>query len=199
MAKFEPTPSLQIMHDVAGEHFKADRSKCYQRHIRELYAEAEPREQLTSLDGARVEKITSDEAKSIILKYEWLRTMGSGTIACYGLKLHGELLGVECFGALGGNIRRICIAPTEAETNRLAEDTVCLMRGACVPHAPKNAASFAIRNACRQAHKDYGWRVFFAYSDDDAGEMGTVYQSGGMVLSWRWHQKKQVPHRLSIA
>ena len=170
-----PTPSLQLMHDVAGERFKADPSKCYQRHIRELYAEMEPREQLTSLDGARVERISKEEASTIILKFEWLRTMASGTTACYGLKLNGELLGAECFACLGGKIRQICVGSTFQETRELAEKTVCLARGACVPWAPKNAASFAIRYACQQAHKDFGWRVFFAYSDHEAGENGTVY------------------------
>jgi hypothetical protein len=73
------------------------------------------------------------------------------------------------------------------------------MRGACVPHAPKNAASFLIRHACRQAYKDNGWRVFFAYSDSDAGEMGTVYQSVGWsylgdgVRKSKYHTDYQSP------
>lgn len=174
-----PIPSLQVMHDTAGERFKAHPSKCYQRHIRELYAKTEKREPIASLSGAHVEAITNEEASTIILKYEWLRTMGSGTVACYGLKLNGELLGVACFSVLGGRIRRICVAGTEEETKELESATVCLCRGACVPWAPSNAASFLIRWACKCAYKERDWKIFFAYSDSDAGEIGTVYQAVG--------------------
>lgn len=172
-----PTPPLQYletMHDIAKSRFLENPEKCYQRHIRELYAETERREPLTSLRraGATVERITREEAATIILKYEWLRTLGSGVRAYYGLKLNGELLGANCFGTMGGDIRKIC-------GDEYADRTVCLMRGACVPHAPKNAASFLTRHACRQAFKDFGWCVFFAYSDSDAGEIGTIYQSVG--------------------
>jgi len=71
---------------------------------------------------------------------------------------------------MGGDIRRI-------GGEEYADRTVCLMRGACAPHAPKNAASFLIRHACRKVFKEFGWCVFFAYSDSDAGEIGTVYQA----------------------
>jgi hypothetical protein len=172
-----PTPPLQYletMHDIAKSRFLQNPEKCYQRHIRELYAEIEHREPLTSLKGATVERIARDEAATIILKYEWLRTLGSGVRAYYGLKLNGELLGAVCLGTMGGDIRKIC-------GDDYADKTVCLMRGACAPHAPKDAASFLVRHACRQAFKDFGWCVFFAYSDSDAGEIGTVYQAVG------WH------------
>jgi hypothetical protein len=172
-------PSVKLIHDIAGERFRADPSKAFQRHIREIYAELEPREQLPSLAGARVERITTDEAESIILRYEWLRSMGPATSASYGLRIGDELLGVACFGCLGGNIRKICLGDTETETDELAAKTVCLMRGACVPWAPRNSASFLIRHACRKAHTDMGWRIFFAYSDSKAGEVGVVYQACG--------------------
>src|SRR5580692_9420371 len=171
-----PTPSLQLMHADARKRFDADPSKCYQRHIRELYGASESREQIRSLDGARVERVTTEEAKSIILKYEWLQSMASGTSACYGLKLGDELLGVSCFTRMAGKqARSICGAEHK-------DRAVSLARGACVPHAPKNAASYLIRNACRLAYQDFGWEIFFAYSDPDAGEIGTVYQAA----NWRY-------------
>jgi hypothetical protein len=142
-----------------------------------MHADREARPQLPSLDGATVERISVGDAKAIILKYEWLQSMGSGTIACYGLKLAGEILGVVCFGSMGANIRNICVGATADETKLLAEKTVCLQRGACVPWAPKNAASFLIRHACRKAYAEFGWRIFFAYADANAGEVGTVYQA----------------------
>jgi hypothetical protein len=169
--------NLRQAHDIARERFKADPTKCYQRHIREVWGDFENKPQLLSVAKARVERITREEAESIILKYEWLagdsRTkapMGRGISACYGLKLDGELLGANCFGAMGGKVGDICGVGYE-------DKTVCLMRGACVPHAPKNAASVLTRYACYQAHRDFGWQVFFAYSDRDAAEIGTIYQA----------------------
>jgi len=163
---------FQAAHDVARSRFREDPTKCYQRHIRDVWGEAENRFQLTSLANARVERISKKEAESVILKYEWLQTMGRGVSACYGLKLDGELLGANCFGVMGGKIGDIC-GP------EYAKQTVCLMRGACAPHAPKNAGSFLTRWACRQAYRDFGWQIFFAYSDAEAGEIGTIYQACG--------------------
>jgi hypothetical protein len=170
---------FQQAHKEAYRRFKSQPSKCYQRHIREVWGELESKPTIPSLKGARVERITRQDAEKIILKYEWLAgvgtasPMGRGISAYYGLKLDGEILGASCWGRMGGAIGNICGL-------EYANQTVCLMRGACVPHAPDNSASFFTRNACRQAYKDFGWEVVFAYSDTmDAGEMGTVYQACG--------------------
>jgi hypothetical protein len=56
------------------------------------------------------------------------------------------------------------------------------MRGACVHWAHPHAASFLISRACAAAYRDFGWTVFFAYSDRMAGEIGTVYQA----CNWRY-------------
>jgi hypothetical protein len=173
--------SLQSMHEQAGLRFQANPAKCYQRHIRELYAETQPRQEtIANLDTAVVEQISNEEAKTIILKFEWLRTMGSGTIVCYGLKRASELLGVACFGRVGQHVGWICGLTSDARKT-FAIKTAYLMRGACVPYAPKNAASFLIRHSCFLARKDFGWQIFFAYSDHDAGEIGTVYQAANWL------------------
>jgi hypothetical protein len=162
---------LTEMHRIAKERFERDRSKCYQRHIRELWSETEPREQLTSLAGAVVERITREEAESIILKYEWLQTTGRGVQAFYGLRLNGELLGANCLGQVGGDISNIC-----GRAN--ARKAACLMRGAMQHWAHPHAASYFTSRTCRQAHKDFGWSIFFAYSDTaDASEIGTIYSA----------------------
>jgi hypothetical protein len=171
--------SFSEAHQEAKRRFDADpsKSKCYQRHIREVWQELENKPVIASLKGATVRRITREEAASIILKYEWLAgnplnkaPMGYGIKAYYGLFIGDELLGANCIGSAGGQIANIC-GP------EYGKKTVTLARGACVPHAPKNAASFFITHTCRQAFKDFGWEVFFAYSDHDAGEIGTVYQA----------------------
>jgi len=162
------TDTTALMHSVARERFKVNPSKCYQRHIRELYAVREGRAKLESLKGAVVEQVSFPEAKQLITKYEWLGNIPDGCTAYYGLKLNGELLGVVCF-AIGGS----------AEARAVFGDAkaVCLSRGACVPHAPRNAATFLISHACKQAQQQFGWDIFFAYSDAEAGELGTIYRA----------------------
>jgi hypothetical protein len=159
------------LHTIARIRFVAQPFKCYQRHIREVHGERANRLQISNLTGGTVEAVSRADAESIVLKYEWLGTVGQGASAFYGLKMSGELLGVACFGVGGSREARNICGP------ECISSAVCLMRGACVPWAPRNAASFLIRNACRQAHKDFGWKIFFAYSDPDAGEIGTVYQA----------------------
>jgi hypothetical protein len=165
-------------HAIARERFKLEPSKCYQRHIRELYAELEPREPLPSLDGAYVKEISRDQAASIILKYEWLTgdprnkaPLGRGNEAYYGLWLESELIGANALGRSGGTIGDICGLG-------YADQTVGLHRGACVHYAPKNAASFFTAETCKKAQRDRGWSIFFAYSDThNASEVGTIYQA----------------------
>ena len=176
------TPSIAEMHSKALVRFKANPDKCYQRHLRELWDEAENRPHLESLKGARVARISRKEAESVILKYEWLAgnpnnksPMGYGIKAYYGLLLDGELLGAACLGVAGGQVGNIC---GSAEINK----TISIVRGACVPHAPKNAGSFFVTYVCKQAYHDFGWQIFFAYSDADAGEIGTIYQAAGWTF-----------------
>jgi hypothetical protein len=93
----------------------------------------------------------------------------------YGLKTaSGALLGVAVFGfTMSPESRDVC-----GRDNR--HFAICLERGACVPDAPANAASFLISRAVKLAAAEHGFRVVFAYADPEAGERGTIYQS----LNW---------------
>jgi hypothetical protein len=155
--------------------------KAHQRLIRERQARLRPEPMLASLDRCRVVALTTKDVEALIEEYEWLGTVGR-PLACYGLlsprkriDVHNvqgeELLGAVCFSVgPGSNSHDVC-----GPENK--EKAVCLSRGACVHWAPKNAASFLIRGAIKQAHLDHGWQIFFAYSDEQAGEIGTVYQA----------------------
>jgi hypothetical protein len=179
-----PAPPLQEqMHAIAKKRFKADPSKCYQRHIREVWAEYENKPKIPpeALKGGRVKQITRAEAESFILKYEWLAAdplnaapLGRGVSAFYGLWLDGELIGANCLGVMGGQIGNIC-GP------EYAKETICIMRGACAPHTPKETPSYFTRNTCRRAYRDFGWKIFFAYSDPSASEVGVIYEAS------RWY------------
>ena len=155
--------------------------KAHQRKIRERYAEREPGPVLSSLSGAIVVDANDKRAGSfgpalaqdIILKYEWLGSLGLMTKNTYVLMLGGDMLGVVSFGrGTGEASQNICGKPFDG----LA---ICLERGACVHYAPKNSASFLIRRATKLMWLDHGWQVFYAYADPQAGEIGTVYQAVG--------------------
>lgn len=162
---------LQSARDMVKRTIPPSRMKAHQREIRERYEREEPRLQMPNLDGCRVERISSDQAKEVILKYEWLGTMGRA-VACYGLlAADDDLIGVAVFGWPSAvESRDIC-----GRDNR--ELAVCLERGACVHYAPSNSASFLIANAVKLAARDHGWQIFYAYADPEAGEYGTVYQA----------------------
>jgi hypothetical protein len=160
--------------------------KCHQRKIRDKMMASDPRPVQTSLDGCRVEEISRSEAESIILVYEWLGTMPTAGQAFYGLKSpENELLGVACFGLGHGTKQRdIC-----GEEYR--EKAIGLERGACVHWSHPHAPSFLVSQAVKQASKDHGWQIFYAYSDIEAGEIGTIYQA------CNWYYIGQSPGRQS--
>lgn len=150
---------------------------CHQRKIREAQALTDPRPVMDNLDGVVVRQITREEAEAIIYQYEWLGTMPTVARAYYGMVTpDGEIIGACCFGVGGGsNARNIC-----GPENR--DVTICLERGACVHWAHPHAGSKLVAQACKLAHKEFGWKIFYAYSDEHAGEIGTIYQA----CNWRY-------------
>src|SRR5438477_2383196 len=92
---------------------------------------------------AEVREITLSLAKTIILKYEYLGTMGSSRRA-FGLFFDGELAGVECVGDTAGTntVQSVCGL-------EYADRVMTLCRGACVSWAHPNSARYLITRACR--------------------------------------------------
>jgi hypothetical protein len=165
----------------AVDRFAKNPEKCFQRHIRETRGEKQPHAPM-GRDGWTARLIETSVATEFIKKYEWLRSMGAGTIACIGgFDTHGELFGVECFGKIGQRVGSVCSGVTPEEEKSLAEKTAYLMRGACAPWAHKKAGSWLIKQSCQILHQSHQWQIFFAYSDAAAGEVGIVYQRS------HWH------------
>lgn len=143
---------------------------CHQRAILDKKANLDPKKPFENLNGFYVLEITKPQSEEIILEYEWLGTMGRA-FACYGLFKNDELHGAINFGLPSSpESRNIC----GKELSHLA---ICLERGACTHLTPKNAASFFIKRAIKLAYKKFGWEIFYAYSDEEAGEIGTIYQA----------------------
>jgi hypothetical protein len=114
-----------------------------------------------------VRPITKEESDAFILKYEFLGSIGHPQ-ARYGAicPFTGRLAAVETFG--GPSYR--------------TPGQIVLERGATSPWANISTPTWFINRACRAAFMDHGWRVFKAYADPAAGEVGEVYQLSG----WRY-------------
>jgi hypothetical protein len=115
------------------------------------------------LRDCQVEPISRREAGPFIKAHEHLGTLGNASVF-FGLRCPvGRLIGALGFGhgphASGGD--------------------VVLERGACLPGAPRNAASFLIGRSIRLGRKLFGWASIKAYSDPRFGEAGLVYKAAG--------------------
>lgn len=125
-----------------------------------------------SRDNAIIREVDYQTAKDIILKYEWLGTMPSGMKVAYGLYFDGCLCAVECFtDSKAGSMYTFKNYPA-----------ICLARGAGVHWAPKWSASYLITSAVKRLDAEQ-YHFVIAYSDTDAGEIGTVYQACNWVCT----------------
>lgn len=152
--------------------------KAYQRQVREEAAERyEGKEWWDDADldlsNAWVRETTRDVAKKIILEYEWLGTLPSFASRHYGIFFDDWACGGVCCYAdagAGGDQHKLF----DVERDELAY----LCRGAVVHWAPENTNSKLIAYSL-DLEREKGKKVAVAYSDPDAGEIGTVYQATG--------------------
>jgi hypothetical protein len=160
---------------------------AHQRKIAEKARKTMKRERLTSLDGCYVAAIEREQAEPVILKFEWLGDMGATSTRFVGLfTADHELIGVVCFGSGPADQAKNKKATKPHSSTLTMRDllrgqAICLERGACVPHAPPNAASFLISRACKLMFQVTGVSRFFAYGDPEAGEYGAVYQASNWI------------------
>jgi hypothetical protein len=139
--------------------------------MRDAAARKDPRPAFP-LEGCTVEEITRAEAYPLIMRYEWLKSIPTNSQAYYGLRAPtGELLGVSIFGPTPGT------ASLDVCGKENAKLAIGLVRGACTHVAHAHAGSHLTATACRMAAAKYGWRIFVAYQDTRAGEVGTIYQA----------------------
>jgi hypothetical protein len=109
------------------------------------------------------------EMKKFIERHEWLGTLSQYTtqwFACY----HNDILaGVMLFNM------------PNAFSKLLGEDTKelerLISRGACISWSPKNLASSFLMWCLNWMVDNTQWRLFTAYSDPTAKELGTIYQA----------------------
>jgi adenine modification enzyme len=150
--------------------------KAHQRLVRELRAKLpdpllkEKRKLASDFSQARVEQISYDVAKNVILRNEYLGSMGSAS-HCFGLYFGEYLASVVCFGSTAGTkVAESVCGPQHADK------VIVLVRGATEHWAHEHTASYLIPRACDlMAAK--GKPIIVAYSDPAGGEVGTIYQA----------------------
>lgn len=113
--------------------------------------------------------IVWDEVKQFIERHEWLGKMGLYPTHVFTARYNGILAGVLSFDM------------PNAFSKMLGEDTKTMERligrGACISWSPKNLGSAMIGTAIKELVKTTPYRLFTAYSDEEARELGTIYQA----------------------
>jgi hypothetical protein len=121
------------------------------------------------IKNARVEQISRELAKEIIMKYEWLRSMPAISLLCYGIFFDNHLGGAVVYSP--EYIENLGVWDEYGYTGKI----ILLSRGACVHWAHPHSASKLISNSIKMLPEKY--RVVTATVDRDAGEIGTIYQA----------------------
>jgi hypothetical protein len=107
--------------------------------------------------------------KKFIEKHEWLGKVGLYPTHYFVTKYNGILAGV------------IIMDMPNAFSKLLGDDTKkierLISRGACISWSPKNLASSLITFSIKWMVKNTQYRMFTAYSDPEAKELGTIYQA----------------------
>jgi hypothetical protein len=114
-------------------------------------------------------KEEKQKLKKFIERHEWLGSISQYTthwFACY----HKEILaGVMLFNM--PNAFSKLLGDNTKELERL------ISRGACISWSPKNLASSFLMFCLNWMVKNTNYRLFTAYSDPTAKELGTIYQA----------------------
>ena len=147
---------------------KFDNSVCWQKQIRDMYLiddikKGFPTDAKVS-DFVFQEESFTKEHHEFIKRYEWLGTIGFGVKYCFTARYNGLLGGV--------------VLISEPNAYEFDMKTECLIqRGACASWTPKNLGSSLVMFSCRWCVVNTQKRIFVAYSDPEAGEIGTIYQA----------------------
>jgi len=110
-----------------------------------------------------------NEVKAFIERYEWLGTMSLYPTHIFTARFHGILGGVVIMDM------PITFSKMLGEDTRKIERLIS--RGACASWTPKNLASTMISLGMKWISKNTRFRLFVAYSDTEAKELGTIYQA----------------------
>lgn len=127
---------------------------------------------LERLEFARIDKSDAQgcaDVTAFIERYEWLGKMPVWVTDRFVATYQGLI------------VCAVVMATPNAFSNLLGAEyrdrEKLVARGASVSFAPQNTASWMITKAIKWMVQNTDFRVFTAYSDPTAGELGTVYQA----------------------
>lgn len=105
----------------------------------------------------------SQEHIQFIERYEWLGCIGVGVTDIFTARWNGHLAGI--------------VMMSLPNLPQFGEMETLIQRGACSAWSPKNLGSKLIMFGCKWMVQNTNKRIFTAYSDPEAGEIGTIYQA----------------------
>jgi hypothetical protein len=175
-------PVVENVHDRFAEY---DKEHCWQYEIRQqnksgdVLSSGLTHEEIKNLKTSDFkfeyvpaeDKKTCREIVSFIEKHEWLGKMPIWLTHRFTVRLKKNNI-------LAG----VCIMATpNAFSHLLGEEyrdvEKLIARGACISWSPKNLGSWLTMQAIRWMVKNTEFRIFTAYSDPEAKELGTIYQA----------------------
>ena len=156
---------------------------AWQKQLRDSYASEGLSPSLDlSVKRAVVRPVSRKLAEQIILKYEWLGTMAPTMNRYFGIFFSNYCAGVCCFGigSAGAGVN------VHLEWCLERDELAYLGRGANVHWSPIGANSKLVSWSCKLLkNSNPKVKLVLAYSDTDAGEIGTIYQACNWVCVGR--------------
>lgn len=119
------------------------------------------------------DKETCLKIKEFIEKHEWLGKMPNRPTHRFIATHRGIIAGVVVMAT--PNSFSHLLGPQNKDLEKL------ISRGACISWSPVNLASWLIMNSINWMVANTSFRYFTAYSDTEAKELGTIYQSCNFI------------------
>ena len=114
--------------------------------------------------------VSFSEVRRFIESQEWLGNVPSRVSHTFVALWRGRLAGAVLMTSPHQH-SKILDLPNSEKLERL------IARGACISWSPKNLASRLIGHSLRWMVQNTPYRVFTAYCDPEAGELGSIYQA----------------------
>lgn len=176
--------------DIIERGKNYDKNHCWQYDIRVRNLEEDIRE--SGIDPEKIKNLSADqfvfrplisesdkrEATKFIERHEWLGNLSQFTTHWFGAYYRDPDQGIMGKDILAGVI---LMNMPNAFSKLLGENTRemerLISRGACISWSPKNLASSFLMWTIQWMVKNTRYRLFTAYSDPTAKEIGTIYQA----------------------
>ena len=146
-----------------------------EKEVEEVDKISEIKENLVPLKQTKVVRVPVKFVSPFILEYEYLGTMPGWSEFAFAQYFKNLVGGVLLFGHTTGSDK----AFTKMFKN---EKVLQLQRGVNFWWTPKNSASYFISKACRWLKDNTDYNIITATCDEEAGEVGTIYQA----LNWSY-------------